>query len=77
MINGLVVNQVYLATGFTDMRKSINGLSLIVSEQFRQDPFDGSVFVVSAQFSTSFPEIKINARLLPIKLDRGISNGST
>jgi transposase len=36
---------VYLATGFTDMRKSINGLSLIVSEQFGQDPFGGSVFV--------------------------------
>ena len=45
MINGLVVNQVYLATGFTDMRKSINGLSLIVSEQFGQDPFSGSVFI--------------------------------
>jgi transposase len=45
MINGLVVNQVYLATGFTDMRKSINGLSLIVSEQFGYDPFSGSVFV--------------------------------
>jgi hypothetical protein len=30
MIKELAVNQVYLATGFTDMRKSINGLSLIV-----------------------------------------------
>jgi len=28
MISGFTVNQVYLATGFTDMRKSINGLSL-------------------------------------------------
>ena len=45
MISGLSVNQVYLATGFTDMRKSINGLSLIVSEQFESDPFGGSVFV--------------------------------
>lgn len=45
MINGLVVNQVFLATGVTDMRKSINGLSLIVSEQFGEDPFSGSVFV--------------------------------
>ena len=42
MIKELAVNQVYLATGFTDMRKSINGLSLIVSEQFGQDPFGGS-----------------------------------
>jgi hypothetical protein len=29
MLVGLSVHQVYLATGFTDMRKSINGLSLI------------------------------------------------
>ena len=45
MIGGFPVNQVYLATGFTDMRKSINGLSLIVSEQLFHDPFSGSVFV--------------------------------
>ena len=45
MISGLAVNQVYLATGFTDMRKSINGLSLMVSEQLAHDPFSGSVFV--------------------------------
>jgi len=45
MISGFTVNQVYLATGFTDMRKSINGLSLIVSEQLAHDPFSGSVFV--------------------------------
>ena len=37
MISGFAVNQVYLATGFTDMRKSINGLSLMVSEQLTQD----------------------------------------
>lgn len=45
MMGGLVVNSVYLATGFTDMRKSINGLSLVVSEQLAYDPFSGSVFV--------------------------------
>jgi transposase len=45
MISGFSVNQVYLAIGFTDMRKSINGLSLIVSEQLAHDPFSGSVFV--------------------------------
>ena len=36
---------VYLITGYTDMRKAINGLSLIVSEQLGHDPFDGSLFV--------------------------------
>jgi len=45
MMNDLLVNHVYLAAGVTDMRKSINGLSLLVSEQLGQDPFSGSVFV--------------------------------
>jgi transposase len=45
MISGFAVTQVYLAMGFTDMRKSINGLSLIVSEQLAQDAFSGNVFV--------------------------------
>ncbi len=45
MMNSLSVNQVYLATGVTDMRKSINGLSIIVSQLLGRDPFDGSVFV--------------------------------
>jgi transposase len=45
MISGFAVNQVYLAAGVTDMRKSINGLSLVVSEQLAHDPFSGSVFV--------------------------------
>ena len=36
---------VYLAPGVTDMRKSIDGLSLIVSEVFDLDPFSESLFV--------------------------------
>ena len=45
MINGIPVNQVYLVSGVTDMRKATQGLSLIVSEQLGHNPFDGSVFV--------------------------------
>jgi transposase len=37
--------QVFLAIGATDMRKSINGLSLLVEEQFSLDLFSGSYFV--------------------------------
>ena len=37
--------RVYLACGHTDMRKSINGLSMIVESRFRLDPFDGALFV--------------------------------
>ncbi len=36
--------KVYIALGTTDMRKSINGLSLLVEEQFELDLFSGSFF---------------------------------
>lgn len=39
--------KVYLATGSTDMRRSIDGLSLLVSAQLELDPLSGSVFVFS------------------------------
>ena len=37
--------KVYLACGQTDMRKSINGLSVIVQESFRLNLFEGALFV--------------------------------
>ena len=37
--------KVYIALGTTDMRKSINGLSIIVSEQMQMDTFSGNLFV--------------------------------
>lgn len=36
--------KVYLALGTTDMRKSINGLSLMVEEHFDLDLFTGNLF---------------------------------
>ncbi|WP_319548640.1 IS66 family insertion sequence element accessory protein TnpB [Desulfogranum marinum] len=36
--------KVYIALGATDMWKSINGLSLLVEEQFGLDLFSGSFF---------------------------------
>jgi len=37
--------KVYLAAGFTDMRKAINGLSILVEAQLELDPFSGHLFV--------------------------------
>jgi len=37
--------RVFLACGCTDMRKSINGLMMIVENSFKLDPFDGALFV--------------------------------
>lgn len=39
--------RVYLASGSTDMRKSINGLSVLVQGSLELDPFSGYMFVFS------------------------------
>ena len=41
----LEAHTVYLVTGVTDMRKSIDGLSTIVQQQFRLNPFVRGVFL--------------------------------
>lgn len=37
--------RVFLAVGNTDMRKSINGLSVLVEQAMDLNPFDGDLFV--------------------------------
>ena len=37
--------KVYLALGHTDMRKSVNGLSIIISDYLEADLFNGDLFV--------------------------------
>ena len=45
MLNSEKSMRVYLACGDTDMRKSINGLSVMVQESFHLDPFEEAFFV--------------------------------
>lgn len=45
MLNNRPVNQVFLACGSTDLRKSIDGLSTLVQEGFQLDPFSSALFV--------------------------------
>lgn len=40
-----VVDQIYIACGYTDMRKSIDGLAAVVSEHFNMDPFEPALFL--------------------------------
>jgi len=40
-----VEKPVYLCCGHTDMRKSINGLMVVVQENFSLDPFSNALFV--------------------------------
>jgi transposase len=37
--------KVYLGLGETDMRKSIDGLCILVSKQLKQDPLSGHMFI--------------------------------
>lgn len=37
--------KVHLALGYTDMRKGMDGLAVMVQEVLRQDPFTGHLFV--------------------------------
>lgn len=45
MMNFPSGTKVYLSLGTTDMRKAINGLSVIVSEQMQLDIFSSNLFV--------------------------------
>lgn len=36
---------IYVKPGITDMRKQINGLSILVEDDLKQDPFSGSLFL--------------------------------
>lgn len=40
-----VAENIYIACGYTDMRKSIDGLAAVVQEQFHLDPFSKSLFL--------------------------------
>ena len=45
MFNINKINTVYLACGVTDLRKSIDGLVMIVQNEMKLDPFDNVLFV--------------------------------
>lgn len=40
-----VCGNIYIACGYTDMRKSIDGLAAVVQQQFHLDPFSNSLFL--------------------------------
>lgn len=40
-----VAENIYVACGYTDMRKAIDGLAAIVQEQFHMDPFTPTLYL--------------------------------
>lgn len=45
LVRNLTADHIYLACGHTDMRKSIDGLSNLVTAHFKQDPYQPSLFL--------------------------------
>lgn len=56
MLNDAAVSQfkkVYLAPGYTDLRRGIDGLASIVRFQFELDPYDKNTLFCSAEEKTA------------------------
>lgn len=45
MLSRIGIDKVYLACGSTDLRRSIDGLAVLVKEAFNLDPFSQCLFV--------------------------------
>lgn len=40
-----VAKEIYIACGYTEMRKSIDGLAALVQEHFKMDPFSPALYI--------------------------------
>ena len=70
--------KVWLATGYTDMRKGIGGLSLLVQEVLGRDPFCGHLFVFRGRRSDLIKIVWHDGQggcLFMKRLDRAVSPG--
>jgi transposase len=45
MINELSKARIFIRPGYTDLRKAVNGLSVIVEQQMAGEPFSGNVYL--------------------------------
>jgi transposase len=45
MILDLSKTKIFIKPGYTDMRKASNGLTVIIQEEMKANPFSGSVYV--------------------------------
>ena len=43
-------DKVYIACGYTDLRKGIDGLARLVHQQFEPDPFSNTLFFLQDLF---------------------------
>ena len=68
------IDRVYLKPGFTDMRKGIDGLCLIIEQSMQLDPFENSLFLFCGRKTSSIKGIlweEDGFLLLTKRLDEG------
>ncbi|MEZ5476391.1 MAG: IS66 family insertion sequence element accessory protein TnpB [Thiolinea sp.] len=66
--------RIWIATGYTDMRKGMQGLSLLVQESLGRDPFSGDVFVFRGRGGSLIKALwhdGLGLSLYAKRLDRG------
>ena len=47
--------KVYIACGYTDLRKGIDGLAALVQSQFQLDPFTNTLFLICGRRCVNIP----------------------
>ena len=70
--------KIYLACGYTDMRKAINGLAAIVQQNFKLDPFSNSLFLFCGRNCSRLKALYWEGDgfvLLYKRLEKAVSNG--
>lgn len=68
------VNKVYIVTGRTDMRKSIDGLMAIIRDTYKMDPFANAVYLFCGRKSNTIKALHFDKDgfvLLLKRLDTG------
>lgn len=74
MLKGFIPGRIYLATGYTDLRRGIDGLVGLVQEQFALDAFDDALFLFCGRRSDRIKGLYWDSNgflLLYKRLERG------
>ena len=54
---------IYIACGYTDLRRGIDGLAGIIQEQFRLDPFQNTLYLFCGRHSDRFGALSADDKL--------------
>jgi transposase len=66
--------KVYLALGYTDMRKGMDGLAVLIRESLKKDPFSGHLFAFRGEKATMLKSLSWDGNglcLFTKRIDQG------